>query len=172
MKEFNLTYPRDHSVITCLSKYSPELSAPRLSAHHVIHTGRGLCLRKVHIYTERAEIQTEQVVIFGPLSSCSHYVYYRACDRCRWVSVYTFAHPWECLLLFNRRRRIKCDEGHPCQACLGAHSACTFEEPGKRNNPHKSKFVAHQVQLILSYDARTSLDVPLPWKIVCTILRV
>ncbi|KAF7369274.1 P-type phospholipid transporter [Mycena venus] len=35
----------------------------------------------------------------------------RACDRCR-------------------RRRIKCDEGHPCQACLAASSACTFEEPG------------------------------------------
>ncbi|KAN0128261.1 Fungal specific transcription factor domain containing protein [Lactarius tabidus] len=47
----------------------------------------------------------------------------RACDRCR-------------------RRRIKCDEGHPCQACLGAHSACTFEEPGKRSNPHKSKRTA------------------------------
>ncbi|KAM6495014.1 Fungal specific transcription factor domain containing protein [Amanita muscaria] len=44
----------------------------------------------------------------------------RACDRCR-------------------RRRIKCDEGHPCQACLSANSACTFEEPGKRTHPHKSK---------------------------------
>ncbi|KAH6879591.1 fungal-specific transcription factor domain-containing protein [Coprinopsis sp. MPI-PUGE-AT-0042] len=44
----------------------------------------------------------------------------RACDRCR-------------------RRRIKCDEGHPCQACLTANSACTFEEPGKRTHPHKSK---------------------------------
>ncbi|KAI0027787.1 fungal-specific transcription factor domain-containing protein, partial [Vararia minispora EC-137] len=47
----------------------------------------------------------------------------RACDRCR-------------------RRRIKCDEGHPCQACLGANSACTFEEPGKRSHPHKSKRTA------------------------------
>ncbi|TDL14007.1 hypothetical protein BD410DRAFT_757410, partial [Rickenella mellea] len=44
----------------------------------------------------------------------------RACDRCR-------------------RRRIKCDEGHPCQSCLTANSACTFEEPGKRTHPHKSK---------------------------------
>ncbi|KAI5122021.1 hypothetical protein M0805_008012 [Coniferiporia weirii] len=44
----------------------------------------------------------------------------RACDRCR-------------------RRRIKCDEGHPCQSCLAAGSACTFEEPGKRTHPHKSK---------------------------------
>ncbi|KAF8259235.1 fungal-specific transcription factor domain-containing protein [Lactarius quietus] len=51
----------------------------------------------------------------------------RACDRCRGVGL---------------RRRIKCDEGHPCQACLGAHSACTFEEPGKRSNPHKSKRTA------------------------------
>ncbi|KAI0066865.1 hypothetical protein BV25DRAFT_1796186 [Artomyces pyxidatus] len=47
----------------------------------------------------------------------------RACDRCR-------------------RRRIKCDEGHPCQACLGANSSCTFEEPGKRSHPHKSKRTA------------------------------
>lgn len=47
----------------------------------------------------------------------------RACDRCR-------------------RRRIKCDEGHPCQACLSASSACTFEEPGKRTHPHKSKRTA------------------------------
>ncbi|KAF9524900.1 fungal-specific transcription factor domain-containing protein [Crepidotus variabilis] len=47
----------------------------------------------------------------------------RACDRCR-------------------RRRIKCDEGHPCQACLTASSACTFEEPGKRTHPHKSKRTA------------------------------
>lgn len=38
-----------------------------------------------------------------------------------------------------RRRRIKCDEGHPCQACISANSACTFEEPGKRTHPHKSK---------------------------------
>ena len=44
----------------------------------------------------------------------------RACDRCR-------------------RRRIKCDEGHPCQSCLAASAACTFEEPGKRTHPHKSK---------------------------------
>ncbi|KAI0342012.1 hypothetical protein BDW22DRAFT_226824 [Trametopsis cervina] len=43
-----------------------------------------------------------------------------ACDRCR-------------------RRRIKCDEGHPCQSCLTSNSACTFEEPGKRTHPHKSK---------------------------------
>ncbi|KAH8112468.1 fungal-specific transcription factor domain-containing protein [Phellopilus nigrolimitatus] len=47
----------------------------------------------------------------------------RACDRCR-------------------RRRIKCDEGHPCQSCLAATSACTFEEPGKRTHPHKSKRAA------------------------------
>ncbi|KAJ6607680.1 fungal-specific transcription factor domain-containing protein [Mycena sp. CBHHK59/15] len=47
----------------------------------------------------------------------------RACDRCR-------------------RRRIKCDEGHPCQACLAASSSCTFEEPGKRTHPHKSKRTA------------------------------
>ncbi|KAH9476291.1 ABC-transporter-regulating transcription factor [Psilocybe cubensis] len=47
----------------------------------------------------------------------------RACDRCR-------------------RRRIKCDEGHPCQACLTANSSCTFEEPGKRTHPHKSKRTA------------------------------
>lgn len=47
----------------------------------------------------------------------------RACDRCR-------------------RRRIKCDEGHPCQACISASSACTFEEPGKRAHPHKSKRTA------------------------------
>ncbi|KAF7975571.1 hypothetical protein HWV62_9271 [Athelia sp. TMB] len=47
----------------------------------------------------------------------------RACDRCR-------------------RRRIKCDEGHPCQACISANSSCTFEEPGKRTHPHKSKRTA------------------------------
>lgn len=47
----------------------------------------------------------------------------RACDRCR-------------------RRRIKCDEGHPCQACQTASSPCTFEEPGKRSHPHKSKRTA------------------------------
>ncbi|CAL1710383.1 unnamed protein product [Somion occarium] len=47
----------------------------------------------------------------------------RACDRCR-------------------RRRIKCDEGHPCQSCLTSNSACTFEEPGKRTHPHKSKRAA------------------------------
>ncbi|EJD02515.1 uncharacterized protein FOMMEDRAFT_125041 [Fomitiporia mediterranea MF3/22] len=46
----------------------------------------------------------------------------RACDRCR-------------------RRRIKCDEGHPCQSCIAARSACTFEEPGKRTHP-KSKRAA------------------------------
>ncbi|KAL5532521.1 hypothetical protein ACEPAF_4295 [Sanghuangporus sanghuang] len=46
----------------------------------------------------------------------------RACDRCR-------------------RRRIKCDEGHPCQSCIAANSACTFEEPGKRTHP-KSKRAA------------------------------
>jgi len=44
----------------------------------------------------------------------------RACDRCR-------------------RRRIRCDEGHPCQSCLTSNSPCTFEEPGKRTHPHKSK---------------------------------
>ncbi len=37
-----------------------------------------------------------------------------------------------CSELVSRRRRIKCDEGHPCQACLTANSSCTFEEPGKR----------------------------------------
>ncbi|KAH9855453.1 fungal-specific transcription factor domain-containing protein [Lenzites betulinus] len=47
----------------------------------------------------------------------------RACDRCR-------------------RRRIKCDEGHPCQSCLTSNSPCTFEEPGKRTHPHKSKRAA------------------------------
>ncbi|KZS87357.1 hypothetical protein SISNIDRAFT_460970 [Sistotremastrum niveocremeum HHB9708] len=41
--------------------------------------------------------------------------------------------------LLVRRRRIRCDEGHPCQSCLTANSACTFEEPGKRTHPHKSK---------------------------------
>lgn len=40
----------------------------------------------------------------------------------------------------QRRRRIKCDEGHPCQSCLSSNSACTFEEPGKRTHPHKSKY--------------------------------
>ncbi|KAF8581867.1 hypothetical protein K439DRAFT_1653947 [Ramaria rubella] len=47
----------------------------------------------------------------------------RACDRCR-------------------RRRIKCDEGHPCQSCLSSHSPCTFEEPGKRTQHAKSKRTA------------------------------
>ncbi|KIJ56249.1 hypothetical protein M422DRAFT_219387 [Sphaerobolus stellatus SS14] len=47
----------------------------------------------------------------------------RACDRCR-------------------RRRIKCDEGHPCQSCLSSHSPCTFEEPGKRTQHSKSKRTA------------------------------
>lgn len=42
-------------------------------------------------------------------------------------------------LVLSSRRRIKCDEGHPCQSCLGANAACTFEEPGKRTHPHKSK---------------------------------
>ncbi|KAK7016907.1 hypothetical protein R3P38DRAFT_3361005 [Favolaschia claudopus] len=39
-------------------------------------------------------------------------------------------------------RPMSCDEGHPCQACLAASSACTFEEPGKRTHPHKSKRTA------------------------------
>ncbi|KII85637.1 hypothetical protein PLICRDRAFT_44970 [Plicaturopsis crispa FD-325 SS-3] len=47
----------------------------------------------------------------------------RACDRCR-------------------RRRIRCDEGNPCQQCHSASAACTFEEPGKRTHPHKSKRTA------------------------------
>ncbi|KAI0635356.1 fungal-specific transcription factor domain-containing protein [Trametes polyzona] len=42
----------------------------------------------------------------------------------------------------SRRRRIKCDEGHPCQSCLTSNSPCTFEEPGKRTHPHKSKRAA------------------------------
>ncbi|KAL6302938.1 fungal-specific transcription factor domain-containing protein [Sparassis latifolia] len=60
----------------------------------------------------------------------------RACDRCR-------------------RRRIKCDEGHPCQSCLTSNSACTFEEPGKRTHPHKSKRAAtledrmHQLETLI-----------------------
>ncbi|KAI6040737.1 fungal-specific transcription factor domain-containing protein [Pisolithus marmoratus] len=60
----------------------------------------------------------------------------RACDRCR-------------------RRRIKCDEGHPCQACQTANSPCTFEEPGKRSHPHKSKRTAtledrmHQLETLI-----------------------
>lgn len=44
----------------------------------------------------------------------------RACDRCR-------------------RRRIKCDEGHPCKSCTNSNSSCTFEEVGKKSLPHKSK---------------------------------
>ncbi|KAG8936987.1 hypothetical protein FRC02_009124 [Tulasnella sp. 418] len=44
----------------------------------------------------------------------------RACDRCR-------------------RRRIKCDEGHPCKSCIHASSDCTFEEIGKKTVPHKSR---------------------------------
>ncbi|KAF6742567.1 fungal-specific transcription factor domain-containing protein [Ephemerocybe angulata] len=61
----------------------------------------------------------------------------RACDRCR-------------------RRRIKCDEGHPCQACMTANSSCTFEEPGKRTHPHKSKRTAtledrmHHLETLIS----------------------
>ncbi|OSX62312.1 hypothetical protein POSPLADRAFT_1143806 [Postia placenta MAD-698-R-SB12] len=42
----------------------------------------------------------------------------------------------------SSRRRIKCDEGHPCQSCLTSNSPCTFEEPGKRTHPHKSKRAA------------------------------
>ncbi|KAG9309610.1 hypothetical protein JVU11DRAFT_10271 [Chiua virens] len=55
----------------------------------------------------------------------------------------------------SRRRRIKCDEGHPCQACLTANSPCTFEEPGKRTHPHKSKRTAtledrmHQLETLI-----------------------
>ncbi|KAH7909463.1 fungal-specific transcription factor domain-containing protein [Hygrophoropsis aurantiaca] len=55
----------------------------------------------------------------------------------------------------SSRRRIKCDEGHPCQACLTASSACTFEEPGKRTHPHKSKRTAtledrmHQLETLI-----------------------
>ncbi|KAG9009417.1 hypothetical protein FRB94_012074 [Tulasnella sp. JGI-2019a] len=44
----------------------------------------------------------------------------RACDRCR-------------------RRRIKCDEGHPCNSCSNSNSECTFEEMGKKAVTHKSK---------------------------------
>ena len=47
-----------------------------------------------------------------------------------------------------RRRRIKCDEGHPCQACLTANSPCTFEEPGKRTHPHKSKCVQTAIPFV------------------------
>ncbi|KAI0354102.1 hypothetical protein OH77DRAFT_1590863 [Trametes cingulata] len=47
-----------------------------------------------------------------------------------------------CVRACGRRRRIKCDEGHPCQSCLTSNSACTFEEPGKRTHPHKSKRAA------------------------------
>ncbi|EIW56190.1 uncharacterized protein TRAVEDRAFT_128689 [Trametes versicolor FP-101664 SS1] len=48
---------------------------------------------------------------------------------------------YACVLACSRRR-IKCDEGHPCQSCLSSNSACTFEEPGKRTHPHKSKRAA------------------------------
>ncbi len=48
-----------------------------------------------------------------------------------------------------RRRRIKCDEEHPCQSCLTSNSACTFEELGKRTRPHKFKYV-----LVLSISTR------------------
>jgi hypothetical protein len=41
----------------------------------------------------------------------------------------------------SRRRRIKCDEGYPCQPCRHVSSACTFEEAGKKSHPHKSKYV-------------------------------
>ncbi|TIB79236.1 hypothetical protein E3Q23_00342 [Wallemia mellicola] len=42
----------------------------------------------------------------------------RACDRCR-------------------KRKVKCDEGHPCQSCIAARSECTFvAEPQK---PLKAK---------------------------------
>ncbi|KIM26157.1 hypothetical protein M408DRAFT_33395, partial [Serendipita vermifera MAFF 305830] len=44
----------------------------------------------------------------------------RACDRCR-------------------RRRIRCEESTPCASCVAAGSPCTFEEPGKKSHPHKSK---------------------------------
>ncbi|THH07519.1 hypothetical protein EW145_g3327 [Phellinidium pouzarii] len=47
--------------------------------------------------------------------------------------------PKERRFKLSRRRRIKCDEGLPCQSCTVANSACTFEEPGKRTHPHKSK---------------------------------
>lgn len=43
-----------------------------------------------------------------------------------------------------RRRRIKCDEGHPCQPCRHASSACTFEEAGRKSHPHKSKYACHR----------------------------
>ncbi|KAJ7209424.1 hypothetical protein C8J57DRAFT_359462 [Mycena rebaudengoi] len=65
----------------------------------------------------------------------------RACDRCR-------------------RRRIKCDEGHPCQACLAASSSCTFEEPGKRTHPHKSKCTAtleDRMHIELTHNKRRNL---------------
>ncbi|KAI1792309.1 hypothetical protein LXA43DRAFT_1007556 [Ganoderma leucocontextum] len=65
----------------------------------------------------------------------------RACDRCR-------------------RRRIKCDEGHPCQSCLTSNSACTFEEPGKRTHPHKSKYVI----LIRSFATNASLFLSWLWR--------
>lgn len=48
----------------------------------------------------------------------------------------------------HSRRRIKCDEGHPCQSCLTSNSACTFEEPGKRTHPHKSKYVTFTPRLL------------------------
>lgn len=49
-----------------------------------------------------------------------------------------------------RRRRIKCDEGHPCQSCLSSHSPCTFEEPGKRTQHSKSKSVISLLSFFLS----------------------
>ncbi|TIB28757.1 hypothetical protein E3P86_03806 [Wallemia ichthyophaga] len=44
----------------------------------------------------------------------------RACDRCR-------------------KRKVKCDEGHPCQACQLAHTACTFVEEAPAPKPRKNQ---------------------------------
>ncbi|KAJ3552687.1 hypothetical protein NP233_g12820 [Leucocoprinus birnbaumii] len=73
--------------------------------------------------TQEQQQQQQQATSSSSILKERRFKLSRACDRCR-------------------RRRIKCDEGHPCQACLTANSACTFEEPGKRTHPHKSKRTA------------------------------
>jgi len=73
--------------------------------------------------------------------------------------------------LYHSRRRIKCDEGHPCQACLSAGSPCTFEEPCKRSHPHKSKCVP--IIMLISFGSSSHFTGEQPlWKTGCTILKL
>jgi hypothetical protein len=118
------------------------------TSRHVIDAARRRCFGKVDLDIEGASIQAEQVLVFRaspiPFSPQMTIELVTGAGESR----RKLHSPVHVLIRLCRRRRIKCDEGHPCQACLSANSGCTFEESGKRleSHPHKSKSVAYRTQ--------------------------